>query len=58
LDPFVPSAATISCNSFSGSLKSSLAAAESMPSVRAVMCAATDDFAIAESAGTKQTSFT
>jgi hypothetical protein len=54
----VPSAATINCSSFSGSLNSSFAAAESIPKVRAVICAATDDFAIEESAGTKQTSLT
>jgi hypothetical protein len=33
-------------------LNNSFAASESMPNVRAVMCAATEDFAIEESAGT------
>lgn len=56
--PFVPSAATISWRSFSGSLKSSSACVEPIPSVRAVSCAARVDLATAESAGTKQTSFT
>ena len=53
-----PSAATISWRSFSGSSKILFVASESRPSVRAASWAATVVLATAESAGTKQTSFT
>jgi hypothetical protein len=55
---FVPSAATINCRSFSGSFRSLSVCSAFIPNVRAASCAATVDFATAESAGTKQTSFT
>jgi hypothetical protein len=54
----LPSAATINCRSFSGSFKSLSVCSEFIPNVRAASCAATVDFATAESAGTKQTSLT